>query len=800
MIGKHLLLTLRKLKKNLLYTLFVVVGLAIGITTFLATFQWSSWHLTYDRSFPDREQIYRLTFEEDYEDFYRHTARILHGVALNKITFTQMISGIESVGRIAPFRKATFRLDDQSFYEEHAYSCDPSFLEIFQPEVISGSPDKLLTEPFTVVLTESTAQKFFGPDDPVGATLDLIHQFMVDPVTYTVTAVIKDFPDNSHFKIAALTSFDNPIEYESTAWAYVKLDPTVEADEMENNLKIFIENNVDESYASQITPRLQAVNDIHLHSHKAREIQSNIRFRTVLIVMVAGMLVFALAWFNFTLLSFSKSQLQLQSLVIQWQMGAGRSVFFRQFLVDNLFMGCISYVIGVALTLLIAPVIESQGGTYMFRDPMLFSISMSLLLFLIISGVLITSAISTGKLYRHLQQRSLLSKSGAPPIFSGRNLFVRAVIVLEFIITFLLLSNLLLISRQTSFAMNQQLGASRQDAIQIHSLHREIVDQFDVFKQRMMESPSIASVTGSMEEPTGQTMDANTFEIDGIDEGDKQLFLFPVEKEFLRFYDLSIIQGSDFPDQINPADSAEYYVLNETAARMITDEPVNLIGRELTLHFPHPGFIKPGPVTGIVEDFHLSGLDFEISPMVIFLNHNWLWCFSILPANDPGAALDHLRLVWNELFPSYPLDFYFSSNLIEKLYESELIQMRLLLSFSILSIIISGLGLFALSGFFMQKKIKSSALKKINGARIDQVMAPELLHYLWLVILSSALSVPISLFLMERWLRNFKYRTDIPAWIFLACAAILVLFSWIAVFYHSFRLARTNPIEFIKEQ
>ena len=258
--------------------------------------------------------------------------------------------------------------------------------------------------------------------------------------------------------------------------------------------------------------------------------------------------------------------------------------------------------------------------------------------------------------------------------------------------------------------MTQQLGASSQDAIHLHSLHREIVNNFEVFKERMMESPHIANVTASMEEPTGQTMDANTFEIDGIDEGEKQLFLFPVDEEFLRFYDLEVIHGSDFPAYYNHDDSLEYFALNETAAKMISDHPEELIGRELTLHFPHDGLIWPGPITGIVEDFHLSGLDYEISPMVIFPNYDYLWCFSILPAANPEPALEHLKSVWDELFPSYPMEYYFSSSLIEQLYESELIQIRLLLSFSILSIIISGLGLFALSGFFMQKKIKSAVL------------------------------------------------------------------------------------------
>ena len=800
MIGKLILLTIRKLKKNLLYTLFVVVGLAVGISAFLSTFQWSAWHLTFDRSFPEREQIFRLTFEEDYEGFYRHTARILHGYALNRVAFTEMISGIESLGRIAPFRKAAFRLDNRSFYEEYAYSCDPEFLDIFEPELISGSSENLLKEPFTMVLTESTAARFFGDEDPVGKSIDLVHQFVIDPVTYTVSAVIKDFPKNSHFRISALTSFENPIEYEGTAWTYVKLDPSVVPEEMELNLKNFIESNVDESYSSLISPRLQSLADLHLHSHKAREIQTNVRFRTVFIVMVAGMLVFILAWFNFTLLSYSKNQLQIHKLVIQWQMGASRSVFFRQFLVDNLFVGCISYIIGVVLMLLIAPLMENQGDAYMFKDPMVIVLSLSMLLILIAGGALITSIISTGKLYRHLQLRHLSSKPGAPPNHSGKNLFIRSVIVLEFIITFVLLSNLILISRQTSFAMSRQLGASRQEAIHLHSLHREIVNNFDVFKERMMESPHVANVTGSMEEPTGQTMDANTFEIDGIDEGEKQLFLFPVEQEFLRFYDLKMVHGSDFPAYYNPDDSIEHFVLNETAAKMISDDPEELIGRELTLHFPHPDLIWPGPISGIVEDFHLSGLDYEISPMVIFPKYEWLWCFSILPAGNPEPALEHLRSVWVELFPDYPIEFYFSSSLIEQLYESELIQIRLLLSFSMLSIIISGLGLFALSGFFMQKRIKTAALKKINGASIGQVIFPELMHYLWLAILSSALSIPLSLFLMERWLRNFKYRTDIPVWIFPACAAVLILFSWMAVFYHTMRLARINPVEFIKEQ
>ena len=221
----------------------------------------------------------------------------------------------------------------------------------------------------------------------------------------------------------------------------------------------------------------------------------------------------------------------------------------------------------------------------MFQDPLMVILSLGLLLVLIAASSIITSWISTGRLYRHLQRRYLSSKPGAPTDNTGRNLFISAVIVLEFIITFVLVSNLQLIYRQTHFAMTQQLGANSREAIHLNDLHREIVNEFEVFKTRMMESPHVANVTGSMEEPTGQTMDARTFEIDGVDEGEKQLFLFPVDQEFLRFYGLDSLHGSDFPVHYDPNDSIEYYVLNETAAGMLSDQPEELVGKELNLDF-----------------------------------------------------------------------------------------------------------------------------------------------------------------------------------------------------------------------
>lgn len=800
MIGTHVSITLRKLRKNLLYGVLVILGLSVGIATFLSTIQWSAWHLRFDRDYPESNAIYRLTFEEIDDNFYRHTARILHGTTLNKLVFSDMVAGISRSGRLAPFRKAVFRIGQQSFYEAYAFACDPGFLDIFQMEVIEGSSEQLLEEPHTAILTESAARKFFGQEDPIGASIEMTPQFEVRSTLYTVVAVVRDLPRNSHLKISVLTSFDNPMDYKGTAWAYLKLSPSADPKVTEEHIREFIADNVEESDHETINPRLQALRDIHLRSHKAREIQPNVRFRTVLILMVSGMLVFILAWFNFTLLSFSQNQLQIENLVVQWQMGAGKQDFFRQFLIYNLLVGFIALLMGVVITLIMRPAIEQIGGNYIFTDLKFFGVSLGLLVVLMLISALLTASISTSRLYRYLQVRYLSSTRGAPPDTTGKNIFIRAVIILEFIITFILVSNLFMITKQTRFAMNKQLGADHPEAIHMPDLHRSVIDQYPLFKEKMLESPHIQMVTASMEEPTGQTMDANTFEINGIDEGSRQLFLFPVDEDFFRFHGLELSAGSDFPEDYNPLDSAEFFVLNETAAKMVTEHPEQLLGSELHLDFNYPGFIWPGPVTGIVKDFYLSGLDYEIQPMVIFPKYTWLFCFSVMPEGDPEAALAHLKKVWLDLFPAFPLEYRFSTELIEALYEDELVQINILIVFSILSILIAGFGLFALSGFFMHHKLKSVALKKINGAGMRQLILPELAVYLWLALLSAALSIPASYLLMDQWLRNFKYRIDIPLWIFPASAMILVAFSWIAVMYHALRLARINPVEFIRER
>ncbi len=768
------------------------------MTTFLAIIQWSSWHMSYDRHFPESEQVYRITLEEKRENFERQTARILHGDVSLQIIQGDEIPELETIARLAPFRNAIVRKGDIVFFEDKSYSCDPEFLHMFKPEIVSGDINTMLNAPFKVVLTETAAKKYFGDEDPIGQTLELVHQFGVSPDEYEITGIIRDYPANSHFKISLLTSFDDPDNYTSTAWLYVRVAKGANIDKIEQSIKTIINNMNEESYAEGLFPKLNKLTNIHLHSHLARELEKNISYKSVMILSIAGLLVFMLAWFNFTLLSISQNQLNLKKLIFRWQMGAGKKAFFTQFFVDFLLIGLISLTIAAILSILLGNFIFATMGIRLSENlPLLLSGFAAFFTILVLSSIL-TALYATMRLYRILKLKYLSSSEKSYQSLSGRNFFIHAVIVIEFVITFILISNLFMMKKQVMYAMDQQIGSNDTSTIQLPKLPRPVIDKYVLFREEIEKYPVFSEITAMMEEPGGMAMDAFKFTIEGLPESEERLFVFPVDKHFLKFYELDLIIGDDFPQNYTPDDTVDYYILNETAAKLLSPESYeNLLGRTLNLEFHYPGLIFPGEIIGIIKDFHLSSLERKVTPMVIFPKHVWLYCYSIRINGDRQQALQTLGNIWKEVYPDFPLRYYFTTDIYDKLYETELTEVRVLIIFSLLSLLIAGTGLFALSGYFMHQKMKAAAIRKINGAEIRNILYPELKQYLVLALISTLIAAPISYLTINNWLSNFSYQLPIPIWIIPISALLLIGFSWIAVFYHSMKIARLNPTEYL---
>ena len=801
MFGRYLTLTFRTLRRNLLYTVIVIGGLVLGITTFLAIIQWSSWHFSYDRHFPASDQIYRLSIKEKRENFERHTARIIHGDVVKQLFNDYDIPEIDKIARLAPFRNAIVRKDEIVYYEDKTYACDNEFIQLFQPEMLFGNIQRALDGPFRVIISEETARKYFGEEDPVGQSIEIVHQFGFEGDEYEITGIFKTYPKNTHFEIDILTSFDNPFTYSGTAWVYLLLEENADPRQLELQLQKWISENNEAEYAEGISPSLLPLVDIHLKSHLASELDKNVPFFTLVILSTAGLLVFMLAWFNFTLLSISQNQLNLKRLIFQWQMGSGRRAFFKQFLVEFLTIGLIAYSIALLLSALINIPLENTFGVSLVENISLLAYSLLSVILLIFFTSFATALFATQRLYSKLKVRYFTAHRMTRNPVKSKNLFIRSVILIEFIITFTLVTNLLMVREQVIYGTDLQLGANDSTTIQLANLPRPVIDKYPVFKKELSKYPSILEITAMMEEPGGMAMDAFNYRIEALPEIESRLFVFPVDEDFIRFYDLTILAGEDFPAVYDREDTTEYFMLNETAAKQYNIENYeDMLGRQLTIDFAVDGFIYPGNIIGVIEDFHLSGMETALNPMVIFPEYTWLYCISIRTDGNVSEALKNLRETWQEFFPDYPLQYQMTTEIYKNLYEAHYTVLKLLIVFSILSILIAGTGLFALSAFFMQQKMHAAAIRKISGAGIARILIPELRQYLVLALLSSVLAMPLSLYSINQWLDNFAFQANIPAWIFVSIALLIIAFSWIAVLYHSVRLARLNPVNFIRNE
>ncbi len=800
MIKRLFLISFRNLRRNFLYTAIVIGGLSIGITTFLVIIQWASWHAGFDHHFPNSKNIYRITLEEKQENFERHLARIIHGDIVKQLYNDLQLPDILSVARLTPYRNAIIRRNMVVFYEEHCYECDPEFLDLFQPEMIMGDPATVLDAPYKVILSQSTAKKYFGDENPIGQTLKIEHQFDDQSKDFEVTGIFKDIRKDSHFVIDLLTSYDDPETMDATAWVYLLLDENTRIPELRKEIKTFLDENNDEDYVKGVEPCITPIRDIHMKSHLARELDTNVQMQTIVILFIAGVMVFLLAWFNFTLLSISQNQLNLKKLIYEWQLGSGKRLFLLQFFIDFFTIGMLSFLIALIFSFTVATPIRNTFEISIGQNPGIFFVSLAIIFIILLLSALVTAIFAAQRLYASLKHKYLSGNAVSFNTVSSRNFFIKVVIVLEFVITFVLLANLFMIRNQVNYAISNQIGSNDPYTIQITNLPRPVIDKYPVFREELLKYPDIKEITAMMEEPGGMALDAFGFKISGLTiSDDARLFVFPVDENFIRFYDLDIVAGDDFPEVYNREDTTEYFMLNESAVALIDSQSnEDVLGRKLEIDFPTAGFIYPGNIIGVVRDFHLSDMNQEIKPTVLFPEYTWLYCFSIRYGGSADKATELLRDTWKEVFPDYPLRFEFTTEIYRNLYKAELTELRVLIVFSILSLLIAGTGLFALSGFFMQQKLHAAAIRKINGASVWQIISPELVHYLVLTAVSSLLAIPVSWFTIHRWLSNFNYQTELHLFIFVLIALFLIGFSWISVLYHSIRLAKINPVEFIK--
>ena len=786
----------RNLTRIKSYTILNITGLAIALSCVIAVAVWTARELSYDRELPDANRIYRLTFETSFSGSHLHFARCYEKWIWQ---MPSVFPQIEEMVRLRPLRHTAIKAGENRFYTDRVFATDSNFFKVFNISMNYGDPENALIRPHTAVISESTAEKCFGSINPVGHTIMLSGEYDTRMVPYTVSGVMKDTPSASHIHFDILTSFENPSESPDWAYVYLLLKQGTETADIMKGFPSFIKKVVPEQDQDKYKPFLQKITDIHLYSHKDREAEPNGSITSVYLFILIALIILLVSWVNNFNLNRARLYNLQKQIYVQKITGSGSVNIILQAMAESGFNVLISFAAALLIfNISINPVRSIfdtdllPGGT---RDITgIWPVIAVVLLLSAIAGSLpvILYVISR---YRSLNSFRPIAERTKPGLSSYGILMT-----IQFCLAIALIITTVTINRQNSFMLSRGLGDKNYDILAFKKQNWEIRGKYNEFRAKALEDPYVISVSASMEEPSGETVDALPVESSGFikDTKEKKLYVLSVEDNFLDFFNIPLVAGRDFP-KYNPDRKGEDYILNESAVKELGWTPEEAIGKPFSIKFEVPDIFYGGTVVGVVRDFNFNTDRHAIKPYVLFQKPIFYLCFLVkTDAGHRAEAISYLEKIWKEVLPDYPFSYEFIKDMYSTAYSSEISQARLTGFFSVLAILIICLGLISVMSVLVAKRTKEIGIRKVNGAGTREILVllnSGLVRWLLIALLAGA---PLAWIIINRWLQNFVYRINLNLWEFLLPFLLVSVISLLTVSTQSWIATRKNPVEALR--
>jgi putative ABC transport system permease protein len=797
MISHLVKLAFRNLWNDRMFSFINVIGLTVGFTCVLIISLWIKNEISYDRQHGKAERIYRLTVEVNNPDGYHaHFARSWQE------WITQMpgqFSSIETMARFSPLGRTAININEEKFNTERVFRGNQEVLKVFDFSFIEGKPEEALKSPKQVILSESLAEQYFGNDDVSGKTLDMSGIWDTVFVSYLVTGVFKDFPAASHFHPEILVSMDNPDTFTGWAYTYFMLHKGQGPGMILDNFRKFSEKFLPEDQREISTIHLQKLTDIHLNSHKDREIEVNGNSRTVLVFTVTGIIIFLISLVNFINISLALVMRRRKGILVHKIFGAKHGFIFSELFAEAVILSFVSSLVSLVLVLFAARHIpEFFDPGYVARNlPFLF----------VCTAILMTICALIVSSFRFMFVNVSLADSGLRDINSGlpfklKNQGIRAMLVVfQFTASLILIVSSIYFNRQKNYMFDNRLGSRSDPIVVLDNLNWIVKGKYFEFRNKLLPGPAIRDVTGIMEEPSGQTMDAMPFLMSGITAEKKDLVLYvcPADANFLSFFDLELAGGNNFAPY-DPESGKEEYIINETAMKFLGYKtPDDVIGREFKPVFYMEGIFKGGTIVGVVRDFHFSTLKEKIKPLVFFPKPIWYGTFMVkVDSARISDGIRHIKSVWEEVYPEHAFDYFFVDQLYKKAYSPEILQARLSNFFMVLAMVLACLGLFGIASISIEQRNREIGIRKTVGASAGDIIFMLNREFLFLILISIAIALPLSWYLMKSWSGNYAYKAELSWWIFVLAAGSCIMIPLITISYMVIKASLKNPVEILR--
>ncbi len=797
----------RSLIKQRLYAFINIIGLAIGVTTCILILMFVDYERSYDSFHPNAEQIYRFNLDGKLGD---NEFRMTNSCSPAGPTLLEEYPEVVNYVRIRNMGFPVLRYEDKVFSEESWWQADSSVFEVFNVPMVMGDPGTALTKPFSLVITERMAKKYFGDEDPMGKTLNSDNRS-----DWTVTGVIQEMPHNSHWHFDFLASMVTYGDSRNTQWTsnnfitYLQLDEGADAKafeakfpelaqkyvgpEIQQFLGISLDQLVErgDAYNFFLTPLL----DIHLSSHLAGEIEVNGDDQTVSIFMYIAIFILLLACINYMNLSTARSMSRAREIGIRKTLGGNRGQIIVQFLAESIFVTFIAFILALLLVQTISPWFSQLIDTPI-------SLKVSNIPFILI-WVIPVGLIAGSYPAFLLSSFNPLKVLKGNKTTGGRGNWLRnGLVIFQFSVSVTLLISTLIIHDQLNFLQTKDLGLNPDDLLIVKKTD-DIGRTIQGFKASLRDDPGTVIVSNSTAIPgddDGMGSNATTMIVNDLEET-RLLGNFWVDYDYASVYELTLTEGRFFSRERGT--DTNTVILNQAAVKAFgLEEP---LGMELTTYFrnPRPTF----KIIGIMEDYHYESPQKEILPLAIFLlgdgNARFIpnWGKFVTIKYDPthlDETLAHLETTWKQFAGEQALEYDHFDEFYAQLYRSEKQSADIVLLFAGLAIFIACLGLLGLASFNAERRTKEIGIRKVLGASVSSVLILLSKDTLKLMLVAVTIAVPVAYYAMSEWLKDYAYRIDISIMVFVGASLIALMVAVITVAWQSYQAAVANPVKSLR--
>jgi len=806
MLSNYFKIAWRNIIGNPLFSAINIIGLAIGLACCIIITLFVRYELSFDKDWENADRIYRVT-----RDFFGNNLELAAVAPPIAPLIKQDFAEVEDITRILPTGGVTLARDDLRMREEELVIADPNIFEFFNLEFVSGDAETALARPTDIVMTERAVARYFGDEDPIGQTLNLMDQADV-----TVTAVIKDLPDNTHMSfeiigsMAAVPLMLGPEQLESWGsnnyYTYLRLPEGYDPANLESQFNDFLVRHWRKDAESSSALGLQRLPDIHLTSDRDGEWRPNGSIGVVYTFSAVAFFVLLIACINFMNLTTARSTQRAKEVGVRKVVGASRKQLISQFVGESIMLTALAMLLAVAIVEVVLPVFAA-----FLEKPLLFSVADPKSLGVLLLGVAIVGLIAGSYPALYLSKFRPVEVLKGPASGTGSAILRRSLVVFQFATSIALLIATGVVMAQTNYARNIDLGFDRsRNLVSELPFFSDLWEIYEPMKAELEAHPDIISAVYSSRVPSMQNNDGSGYVAEGVQismDTVQALSDIKVDYQWFDHYDVDFLAGRAFrqnemrieqPTEENPVVKGAA-ILNESAARRFGWTPEEAVGkiirqpmsRELNLFIDRE-------IVGVIPDIHFSSLRDEMKATVYAEpNPNYSRRISVkLAPGDHRAAIEHFESVWKKLVPGEPVFWEFLDDRFDALYRSEERQAQMFGVFSAFAIFVATLGLFGLASFTTERRTKEIGIRKVMGASVKDIVVLLTTDFTKLVLLANLIAWPLAYFFMKDWLNRFVYQAPFAewAWLFVASALAALVIAWLTIALQASRAASARPV------